>query len=198
MSFLLAVAPRPAAHVVPTPGAPVSGLRRVAVAIAALVGVLAALFVATPPASATVPARTALESSIAWAVKSLIVTERAASGRGYVYMSSQLQLSARRHDVTMAAYNTMSHQLPGEPSFGTRENQAGYYWNYAGENIAWNSAMSLSGALTLEKMMFNEVAPNNAHRLNILNSHFRDVGVDVYMDWTHRKLWLTVDFGHRS
>lgn len=196
MSSPLALAPRAAGHFVPV--ARVTGLRRVAVAFAALVGVLASLFVSSPPASASVPARTALESSIAWAVKSLIVTERAANGRPYVYMSSQLQLSARRHNLKMAGYDTMSHQLPGEPFFGTREIQAGYYWSTAGENIAWNSSMSLSGALVVQKMMYNEVAPNDGHRLNILNSHFRDVGVDVYMDWTHHKLWMTVDFGHRS
>jgi uncharacterized protein YkwD len=198
MSSLVAFAAPAARPSAPVSPARVSGFRRVAVAVAALVGVLASLFVASPPASATVPPRTALENSIAWAVKSLIVTERTLNARPYVYMSTQLQLSARRHNLTMARYNTMSHQLPGEPFFGTRENQAGYYWNTAGENIAWNSAMSLSGALTVQKMMYNEVAPNNGHRLNILNSHFRDVGVDVYLDWTHHKLWLTVDFGHRS
>jgi uncharacterized protein YkwD len=198
MSSLVAFAAPAARPCAPVSVARISGFRRLAVAVAALVGVLASLFVATPPASATVPARTALENSIAWAVKSLIVTERTLNGRPYVYMSSQLQLSARRHNVTMARYNTMSHQLPGEPYFGTREIQAGYYWNTAGENIAWNSAMSLAGALVVQKMMYNEVAPNDGHRVNILNSHFRDVGVDVYMDWTHHKLWLTVDFGHRS
>jgi uncharacterized protein YkwD len=171
--------------------------RRVVVAIAALFGVMTSLVVTAGPASATLPARTAYESSIAWAVKSLIVTERAGLGVHYVYMDSHLQLSARRHNVTMAAYNTMSHQLPGEPYFGTREIQAGYYWSYAGENIAWNSAISTSAALTLERMMFNEVAPYNGHRVNILNSNYWNVGVDVYIDNTHHKLWLTVDFGKR-
>jgi uncharacterized protein YkwD len=173
-------------------------LRRVAVSIAALLGVLASLFVTAGPAAATLPTRTAYESSIAWAVKNLIVTERAANGVPYIGMSKYLQLSARRHNVTMAKYNTMSHQLPGEPYFGTRITQTGYIWNYAGENIAWNSAISTSAALTLEKMMYNEVAPYDGHRLNILNRHFSNVGVDVYIDNTHHKLWMTVDFGHRA
>ncbi|MDT4911616.1 MAG: hypothetical protein QOC66_744 [Pseudonocardiales bacterium] len=171
------------------------GIRRIAVALAALIGVLATLLTSAPPASA-LPARTALESSIAWAVKNLVVVERTLNGVGYVSMNQHLQLSARRHNVTMARYNTMSHQLPGEPYFGTRMTQAGYYWSYAGENIAWNSAMTKTAALSLQKMMYNEKAPYNGHRLNILNRHFRNVGVDVYLDWTHHKLWLTVDFGH--
>jgi uncharacterized protein YkwD len=43
--------------------------------------------------------------------------------------------------------------------------------------------------------MYNEKAPNNGHRLNILSSKFRQVGVDVYLDRTHHKVWLTTDFG---
>jgi uncharacterized protein YkwD len=110
-------------------------------------------------------------------------------------MSSQLQLSARRHDVRMATYDTMSHQLPGEPWFGTRFNQAGYYWSWAGENIAWNSVMSLAGVEALQVAMYNERAPYNEHRLNILNPRYHNVGVDVYFDRTHQKVWLTTDFG---
>ncbi|HEY3750595.1 MAG TPA: CAP domain-containing protein, partial [Pseudonocardiaceae bacterium] len=107
-----------------------------------------------------------------------------------------LVLSARRHNVTMARYNTMSHQLPGEPYFGTRMTNAGYTWSWAGENIGWNSAMNTRGVVTLEKLMYNETAPNNSHRLNILNWHFRNVGVDVYLDKVHHKAWLTTDYGH--
>jgi len=43
--------------------------------------------------------------------------------------------------------------------------------------------------------MYNEVAPYNGHRLNILSRTYRDVGVYIYMDGTHHKMWLTVDFG---
>jgi uncharacterized protein YkwD len=111
-------------------------------------------------------------------------------------MSNSLRLSAHRHNMRMEYYDTMSHQLPGEADFGRREINAGYYWNYAGENIAWNSDMTKSGVLLLERLMYNETPPDNGHRLNILSSHFRHVGVDVEMDWTHHKVWLTTDFGH--
>lgn len=163
-----------------------------------LLGVFAGALLTASPASATIPPRTTLENQIDWAIRSLINTERAAHGLAPVAMSSQLRLSARRHNVTMAKDNTMSHQLPGEPYFGRRMILAGYYWNYAGENIAWNSDMSLAGVVLLQNLMYHEKAPYNDHRLNILSTHYRNVGVDVYLDKTHHKVWLTTDFGHRS
>jgi hypothetical protein len=43
--------------------------------------------------------------------------------------------------------------------------------------------------------MYNEVAPNDAHRVNILSTTYREVGIDIYMDNVHHKLWMTQDFG---
>jgi uncharacterized protein YkwD len=160
-----------------------------------LLGLLAATLAVPTRANATVPPRTATEQHIAWVIKRLINTERAWHGRGPVRMNADLQLSARRHNLTMARFNTMSHQLPGEPYFATRMTQAGYQWYYAGENIGWNMDMSQSGVVVLEKLMYNEKAPDDGHRLNILDRHYRDVGVDVYFDKLHHKVWLTTDFG---
>jgi uncharacterized protein YkwD len=95
----------------------------------------------------------------------------------------------------MAAYNEMSHQLPGEPDFTTRMSNAGYQWSWAGENIAWNSEMTLPGVTLLQRLMYHEKPPNDAHRLNILSTHYRNIGVDVYLDRAHHKVWLTTDFG---
>jgi uncharacterized protein YkwD len=173
-------------------------VRALLLAVAMTVGAFVFVTAAASPASASIPPRTTYESQIAWAVKRLINYEREAHGLAPVKMSSQLMLSARRHNVTMAKYDSMSHQLPGEPYFGRRMILAGYYWNYAGENIAWNSEMTKSGVLLLERLMYNEKAPYNDHRLNILSRHYRNVGVDVYLDKTHHKAWLTTDFGHRA
>ena len=38
------------------------------------------------------------------------------------------------------------------------------------------------GSWQLESIMYNEKPPNNGHRLNILSTHYRNIGVDVYMD----------------
>ena len=64
-----------------------------------------------------------------------------------------------------------------------------------GQNSNGDGVMTQTGVLSLQKVMYNEKAPNNGHRLNILSSRFRNVGVDVYMDWAHHKVWLTTDFG---
>jgi uncharacterized protein YkwD len=164
---------------------------------ALFLGVFAGVTAAASPASATVPSRTPLERTIAWTIKDLINVERVLHGLPPVHMSWDLMVSARRHDVTMARHNTMSHQLPGEPYFGRRMILAGYNWDYAGENIAWNSDMSKAGVALLQRLMYNEKAPYDEHRQNILSRHYRNVGVDVYMDKTNHKVWLTTDFGHR-
>jgi uncharacterized protein YkwD len=49
----------------------------------------------------------------------------------------------------------------------------------------------------LELLMYREKPPNDGHRRNILNHGFRNVGVDIYVDAAHHKLWLTTDFGSR-
>jgi uncharacterized protein YkwD len=172
--------------------------RRLAVTIAALLAVIASMVTAAPAATAlTVRPRTATERSIAVVVQTVMNAERKLHGLPPLRMEFTLIVSARRHNVRMAYYNTMSHQLPGEPYFATRMTQAGYKWTYAGENIAWNSAMTQAGVVTLQKLMYNEKPPNDGHRHNILNKSYRDVGIDVYMDKAHHKVWLTTDFGRR-
>ena len=173
-------------------------VRALMLAAAMLVGLaVGATTNAAPAAASSVPQRTARENSIAWTIKRLINTERALHGRAPLRMARSLRISARRHNFTMATHNTMSHQLPGEPYFGQRMLNAGYHWSYAGENIAWNSEMTRAGVVLLENLMYHEKAPYNDHRLNILSRHYKNVGVDVYMDKTNHKVWLTTDFGHR-
>jgi uncharacterized protein YkwD len=170
--------------------------RRLLTALAMVLCLGGSMFAFAGPASA-IPRRTKTEMTIAQAVQKLINAERKAHHLPAVKMNHDLIVSARRHDVAMAKRNTMSHQLPGEAFFANRITAAGYRWQYAGENIGWNSSMTKSGVLILEKLMYAERAPNNGHRLNILNKHYKDVGVDVYFDKKHHKVWLTTDFGHR-
>lgn len=182
----------------PAPRSRSPRVRAVLLSALVAIGMCAGLVSAPAPAGASTTLPTTLENTIAFAVKALINTERAVNGLAPVHMSSHLRLSARRHNLTMARYDEMSHQLPGEAWFGRRFQYAGYYWNWAGENIGWNSDTTQSGVLLLERMMYNEKAPDDGHRLNILNRHYYNVGVDVYIDKTHHKVWLTTDFGHRT
>ena len=168
--------------------------------LVAAVAIVVALFAAllnpgSAQARAAVPARTSTEIQFAQAVANLLNSERSANHLKPVKVRKKLITSARNHDLAMARANTMSHQLSGEQSLGSRESAAGYKWTWAGENIGWNSDMSVSGVLMLEKAMYNELPPEDGHRLNILSKHFTNVGVDVYLDNVHHKVWLTVDFG---
>ena len=65
----------------------------------------------------------------------------------------------------------------------------------AGENIGWNTDLRTQGIQSLERDMYNEKAPDNGHRLNILDKHFTQVGIDIYYDAAHQKIWFTQDFG---
>jgi uncharacterized protein YkwD len=169
---------------------------RLVVALAAIAATAFSLVGVAGPASA-VPARTAKERAYASAVLKVLNAERAAHHLPRLTSAPRLRLSARRHNLTMAKHNSLSHQLPGEANFARRISATGYPWTYAGENIGWNSVISTRGVVALEKVMYNEKAPNNGHRLNILSRSYRNVGVDVYVDRKHHKVWLTTDFGRR-
>lgn len=163
----------------------------------ALLAVFAASLTVAAPAEAATHARSKSERRISTAVLKLLNTERHAHHLPALRSNAHLKKSARRHDAAMARHNAMSHRLPGEAYFANRISKAGYHWRYAGENIGWNSRMSKAGVLQLERIMYKERAPYNGHRLNILDRHYRDVGIDVYLDKKHHKVWLTVDFGHK-
>lgn len=170
--------------------------RRFVVAVVAVALAAALLVVPRQSAQAATPRlTTAVTATYARAMLALLNQERKAHNRRPLRMNSKLITSAHRHNLRMAALNTMSHQLPGEPFFATRISNAGYQWSAAGENIGWNSNLSQSGLMALEREMYHEVPPNDGHRVNILSSTFRQVGIDVYFDAKHKKIWFTQDFG---
>jgi uncharacterized protein YkwD len=113
-------------------------------------------------------------------------------------MNATLVGTAHAHNLQMAQTNTMSHQLPGEQSLGDRITASGYKWRSCGENIGWTTNRSQAGAQSIETTMYNETPPDNGHRLNILSASFTQIGVDVILDSTTGRLWLTEDFGQPS
>lgn len=178
---------------------PLSRIRRTFVALVVALSLLGAGLVAADKSYADTVPTAAHAAAIRDQVFNLLNAERKAMGRAPLRLNSRLVTSAHGHNLRMAAYDLMSHLLPRELSLGGRILRAGYLpWLRVGENIAYNTDWSLNGAYYLEKMMFNEVAPNDGHRLNILNTGYQDVGIDVYMDATHHKMWITEDFGHLS
>ncbi len=170
-------------------------LRRSTLVLSLVVTMLLTGAVLNISSASAAPPSTATSASIARALLHAINTKRASSHLPALRMDARLMTSAHRHNLAMAHRDNMSHQLPGEASFSARISGAGYDWSSAGENIAWNSDWTLRGAIALERYMNAEVAPDNAHKLNIVSKSFRDVGVDIYMDAAHHRMWLTQDFG---
>lgn len=172
--------------------------RRRALLLAPLLAL--ALLVAPQPSSAaaSIPHTAAGARTYAQAMLRLLNKERAWHHLRPLTMNAKLIHSAHLHDKRMARADELSHQLPGEAFFATRISRAHYRWIAAGENIGWNSRMSLAGLRELERMMFRERPPNDGHRLNILSRTFRNVGIDVYFDAAHHKMWFTQDFGRRA
>ncbi|MCW2494985.1 CAP domain-containing protein [Jatrophihabitans sp.] len=168
-------------------------LRRLAAVVPLCLGLIAVG--GAGPASATAPSTASVERSLAASMLKLLNSERATHHEGALRANSLLVSSAHQHNLMMAKDNSMSHQLPGEAGFSTRISRAGYKWSRAAENIGWSSSQTLSALTGLEKLMFEEKAPNDGHRLNILGS-YRDIGIDVYFDTKHHKMWFTQDFGY--
>jgi uncharacterized protein YkwD len=162
-------------------------------AVLALVTTLASAFlllVHPGPAQAATTAETAAATS----VLRMLNAERSAHHLPTLGSSPALISGAHLHNVTMAQANLLSHQLPGEAVFSTRIAQAGVPWHSAAENVGWTTAKTTAGADGLQSAMYNEVAPNDGHRRNILSTSVRFVGIDVLIDARTNKLWLTEDF----
>jgi len=177
--------------------APSAELRRRLIVLVAALALTVGLVVAPQPAHAATSPHVTTSNTLAFArqMLGLLNAERHAHGKRPLTMAYRLRVSAHRHNLRMAADNIMSHQLPGEAFFATRISRTGYRWRAAGENIGWNSDLTLRGLLNLEREMYHEVPPNDGHRVNILSSTFTQVGIDVVYDKTHRKIWFTQDFG---
>ncbi len=152
----------------------------------------------TPPAQAGESATgvTAQEAQIAQTVFQAINHSRSQSGLTPLTWSAALANSARQHDLTMQAANTLSHQLPGETALGDRERRQGVNWSWAAENIGETSDQTVNGALGLHQAMMSEQPPDDGHRQNILTTSGNIIGIAILIDQQHGLLWLTEDFAH--
>jgi uncharacterized protein YkwD len=148
-----------------------------------------------PDAAAAATAVPTNQVAIAARVLVLMNAERQLNHLPLLRSDPRLVSSAHWHNIAMAKANTMSHQVAGEAYFSARITHAGYSWHACGENIGWSSNWTVAGAESLQRTMYNEKAPYNGHRLNILSPAFRDVGVNIVIDAAHHRMWLTEDFG---
>ncbi len=171
------------------------GPRRVTTAVLAVLGLLVAGVIAAPAAMADT---IVVHPLVAKNVLALLNQERAAHHLPALKMNTNLINSAYGHNLKMAVQDSMSHQLPGEKSLGPRLDAAHYKWSTAGECIGWTSDNTNTGALNIQRYMYNEKAPNDGHRQIILSRAYRDVGISVITDMTHKRLWITEDFGRQQ
>jgi len=96
--------------------------------------------------------------------------ERAANGLSPLKWSASLADAARLHAVRLAQKNTLSHQLPGEPSPADRAAQAGARFSALAENVAEGP-----NADGIHRQWMN----SPPHRANLLDPHLDSVGIAV-------------------
>jgi uncharacterized protein YkwD len=154
----------------------------------------------TPKPSASASQGTGTASSAAAAQVLAVVNQaRAQQGLPALAISSGLNASSAAHTSVMAGDCGLSHQCPGEPPLGTRISNAGVQWTSAGENIgeggpvANNTTAITQMAVGLTQSMLNEQPPDDGHRMNILSSSFRFIGITVFLD-SKGTVWMTQDF----
>lgn len=123
---------------------------------------------------------------------------RTANGLAPYTISAALSQASAAHTTLMINGCGLSHQCPGEASLGDRFTAAGVSWTSGGENIGYSSSGStdadiIAAANGLTDSMLAEVAPNDGHRRNLLNTGFTRIGLSVVRD-ANGLVWMTQDF----
>lgn len=96
--------------------------------------------------------------------------ERSAHGLALLKWSATLARAAQQHALRMAAQNTLSHQLPGEPGMAGRASQAGARFSSLAENLAEGPS-----AGSIHQQWMN----SPPHRANLLEPQLDSVGIAV-------------------
>jgi uncharacterized protein YkwD len=155
----------------------------------------------TPKANGTTkPAPPPAGSGLVQQLLAQVNELRASHGLPPYKLSNGLIASAHAHNLQMLKPGCgLSHRCPGEADLGPRIKAQGVNWRSAGENIGYSGphpntqAAILGAAKGLTTSMYNEKAPNDGHRKNILSSGFTMIGIDVIRD-DKGVVWLTQDF----
>ena len=123
--------------------------------------------------------RTVAEQYFAWTVNE----ERAAAGLPGLAWNGPLAAVALQHAERMAAADTMSHQLQGEPDLSERVAATGTSFAVLAENVG-------VGPSPAELHLALMHSPH--HRDNILDPKVNSVGMAVV--FAHGSLWVVQDF----
>ncbi len=109
--------------------------------------------------------------------------ERNSRGIRPLKWDTSLADAARQHALRMAAENTLSHELPGEPDVANREKNAGATISAAAENIASGPSVT-----DIHTGWMN----SPGHRRNLLNPQYDSVGIAVVQ--RGEVFWAVEDF----
>ena len=99
--------------------------------------------------------------------------------------NDSIAAASRAHSQAMINADSQSHQLPGEPGFGDRVTNAGYNFSSLGENIfafAQSMLYGHAGFMIDWGAGSDGMQTPAGHRLNIMNSTFREIGIGVVAD----------------
>lgn len=113
--------------------------------------------------------------------------ERTSRGLAPLKWSATLAAAAQGHAQRMAARNTLSHQLPGEPGMAERATQAGARFTALAENVAEGSS-----AESIHREWMN----SPPHRANLLDPQLDSVGIAVAQGRTF--LFAVEDFSRET
>jgi Cysteine-rich secretory protein family len=134
---------------------------RIVRAFVAIVAAVLFLCIRVLAAQSSGPAQTLFESAN---------HERTSRGLAPLKWSDALAEAARRHAARMAAQNTLSHQLPGEPGMADRASSAGARFSSLAENVAEGP-----GAENIHVQWMK----SPPHRANLLDPQLDSVGIAV-------------------
>ena len=98
----------------------------------------------------------------------LFNAERAAAGLDLLEIDNQLDQAANLHTNEMVQADRLSHQLPGEASFGDRVSATGYEWRGLSQSVA--------GGFEDPKALVNALMDNPSSKASILNPNYTHLG----------------------
>jgi sugar lactone lactonase YvrE len=90
--------------------------------------------------------------------------------------NESLYNAARGHSHLMIDFDTQSHQLPGEPSIGSRITNAGYDFAGAAENVFAFAKDIYHGH---SGFALDWGVPSRGHRANLINDSFQEIGLGI-------------------
>ena len=174
------------------PATPDAPSRRLALAVAILVGLTSVVALALPAPTLAWDSN-AFSSSSEKELIALTNRSRAAAGLKSLKVSSTLAAVARWRSKDMIRRDYFSHDIPGYGSVFKKLDSKGYCYKVAGENIGWNTYPDDVATAAIHDMFMD----SSGHRKNVLGKAWDAIGVGAYKGPDGKKMW-TVLFADRA